>query len=187
MNIGTQDDRPVHNMKLIIGLGNPGKKYETTRHNVGFLILDKLISNIQYPIFKLDKKLKSEISKKPGSNLIIAKPQTFMNESGVAVRALCDFYKIKPADVIVVHDDKDIPLGEYKIQTNRGPAGHNGVISIITHLGTQDFTRVRVGIKTDKKIDDTANFVLDKFSKAEIKILDEVIKKVVKEIKILIV
>jgi len=170
-------------MKLVVGLGNPGKKYETTRHNVGFLVLDKLTSD-----WKENKKanalcVKTKIN---GKDVVLAKPQTFMNESGVAVRALCDFYKIKPTDVIVVHDDKDIPLCEYKIQTNRGPAGHNGVISIITHLGTQNFTRIRIGIKTDRKIDDTANFVLDKFSKAEIKILNEVIENVLKEIKILI-
>ncbi|MFA7653768.1 MAG: aminoacyl-tRNA hydrolase [Candidatus Magasanikbacteria bacterium] len=166
-------------MKLIVGLGNPGKKYEKTRHNAGFLVLDKLINNEQLTINQT-KKLRSEVAK--NKNFILAKPQTFMNESGLAVQALVNFYKIKPEDIIVIHDDKDIPLGEYKIQTNRGPAGHNGIKSIIEHLGTQNFRRVRVGIATPEmdKYEDKANFVLEKFSKEELKILNEVMEKIIK-------
>ena len=169
-------------MKLVIGLGNPGKKFEKTRHNAGFLVVDKLISKEQIAISKLTK-LKSEVAK--NNSTVFAKPQTFMNESGVAVRALVDFYKLKPADIIVVHDDKDIPLGEYKIQTNRGSAGHNGVKSIIEHLGTQNFTRVRVGIATAEmdKYDDKADFVLGKFGKDEMKVLDGVMEEIIKSIK----
>jgi len=172
-------------MKLIIGLGNPGKKFEKTRHNVGFVVCDAIINNEQLTINKTIK-LHSEVVK--NKNFIIAKPTTFMNESGVTVRALVDFYKLKPSDLIVIHDDKDIPLGEYKIQTDRGSAGHNGIKSIIEHLGTQNFTRVRVGIATAEmdKYEDKADFVLGKFSKDEQKILADVIEKVVEEVKHLI-
>ncbi|MDD4477283.1 MAG: aminoacyl-tRNA hydrolase [Patescibacteria group bacterium] len=173
-------------MKLIIGLGNPGKKYERTRHNAGFAVVEKIISDLSSAngtvlSFKQNKKLNAEISEHilNGKKIIFAKPQTFMNDSGVSARAITDFYKIKTIDLIVVHDDKDIPLGEYRIQTNRGPAGHNGVKSIIEHLGTKDFSRVRVGIaaeKTDKK--DTADFVLEKFNKEEKNILDKTIKEI---------
>ncbi|MEK7213460.1 MAG: aminoacyl-tRNA hydrolase [Patescibacteria group bacterium] len=171
-------------MKLIVGLGNPGKKYAATRHNVGFLVVNKLALALGLPEFKMDKKFKAEISPGASKNkIVIAKPQTFMNESGGAVRALADFYKIKPSEIIVIHDDKDIPIGEYKVQTNRGPAGHNGVISLISHLGTQNFTRARVGIKPAKEIKDTADFVLAKFTKEEQKALEEVIDKVITDIK----
>lgn len=174
-------------MKLIVGLGNPETDYQTTRHNTGFLAVDSLISNTQYPIIlKMDKKNnalvgKGEINKK---RVIIAKPLTYMNNSGIAVRALMDFYKIKPADLIVIHDDKDIPLGETRVQTDRGPAGHNGVKSIIEHLGTQNFTRIRVGVAPAEpnKIKDTGNFVLGKFTAEEKKVLNKVIENVIKKI-----
>lgn len=172
-------------MKLIIGLGNPGKTYERTRHNIGFVVADKITYKILNTKYKLQKKSNSELAEATidGVKIILAKPLTFMNESGVAVRALLDFYKLKPTDIIVVHDDKDIPLGEYKIQTNRGPAGHNGVKSMIEHLGTQNFTRVRIGIATLEmdKYEDKADFVLGKFGKDEMKTLDEVMDKVMEE------
>ena len=187
-------------MKLIIGLGNPGKKYENTRHNVGFIIADAIISNFQFPIFKTDKKTNAEISKGEidGKRALVAKPATFMNDSGTPTQALLSFYKLTPADLIVIHDDKDILLGETRMQTGRGSAGHNGINSIIEHLGTKDFLRVRVGIApsptkerdggevSSRPIADTANFVLSKFTKEEQKILKDVIKNVVEEIKKLI-
>ncbi len=106
----------------------------------------------------------------------------------MAVRALMDFYKLKPENLIVIHDDKDIPLGEIRVQTNRGPAGHNGVKSIIEHLGTQNFMRIRVGVApgSQDKIKDTANFVLGKFTAAELKKLKKIIENIVKEIEALI-
>ncbi len=176
-------------MKLIIGLGNPGKEYQNTRHNVGFLFADALISNIQYPISKLDKQINAEIVKGTldKKRIIVAKPQTYMNNSGVAVQALINFYKLKPSHLIIIHDDKDIPFGEFKIQTNRGAAGHKGIQSIIDQLGTKDFTRVRVGVAPQNKIiRDTAEFVLGKFTKEEQKLLTEVIIRVVEELKNLV-
>lgn len=176
-------------MKLIIGLGNPEKKYENTRHNAGFLAIDKLSAKYELPTPIFDKKtntliIKGEINKK---RTLLAKPQTYMNDSGAAARALLDFYKLKPKDLIVIHDDKDIRLGETRIQTNRGPAGHNGVKSIIAHLGTQDFTRVRIGIASGKnKIKDTANFVLKKFTAEEKTILNKAMTNAIDEINKLI-
>jgi len=172
-------------MKLIIGLGNPGKEYENTRHNAGFVVCERIINNEQLTINKATK-LHCNIAK--SKNFIVAMPTTFMNESGVAVHAAMDFYKLKPQDIIVIHDDKDIPLGEFRIQTDRSAAGHNGVKSIIEHLGTQSFTRVRVGVATAemKNYADTADFVLGHFGKEEKKILGEVIVKITEEMKRLI-
>ncbi len=170
-------------MKLIVGLGNPGKEYERTRHNVGWLVVDKLINNEQLTI---NKKINSEILKTTveKKRLVVAKPQTYMNNSGAAVQALLNFYKLTPADLIVIHDDKDISLGEFRVHTNRGAAGHNGVLSIIEQLGTKDFLRIRTGVApANKKIADTTNFVLGKFTKEEQEIIYGVIEKVVDEIR----
>ncbi|MFA5127849.1 MAG: aminoacyl-tRNA hydrolase [Patescibacteria group bacterium] len=170
-------------MKLIIGLGNPGKEYVNTRHNAGFMALDYLADKLGASFTK-NNKFNAEIaeSKLGQEKAILAKPLTFMNESGRAVRAICDFYKISPSDVLVIHDDKDITLGESKTQTNRTSAGHNGVESIIGHLGTQEFTRLRLGIKSPTDIMDTADFVLGKFTTEEKNILVEVIKKEIEKI-----
>ena len=176
-------------MYLIVGLGNPGKTYEKTRHNVGFIILDNLYEKLaEYGISKweLSKKFNAEICGATINNqkIILAKPMTFMNESGIAVQLLSHFYKLTPQDLIVIHDDKDLPLGEIKIQTDRGDAGHNGIKSIIEHLGTKNFQRIRVGIASDnpKKMSDTAKFVLDKFAFSERKKVSEVIEQATEEI-----
>lgn len=176
-------------MKLIIGLGNPGKKYEKTRHNVGFMILDALkekLSEYQISNWELSKKFNAEICgcTIKGEKIILVKPQTFMNESGVAVSLIGHFYKLAPKDLIVVHDDKDLKLGEVKAQVDRGHAGHNGVRSIIEHLNTQNFLRVRVGVASDneKKMQNTADFVLGKFGLLERSKVKEVIQKSVDEV-----
>lgn len=176
-------------MKLIIGLGNPEPEHVDPRHNAGFLVIDKLVQNLETNT-SFDKKANAEVFKTTinKKRAILAKPLTYMNNSGAAVRALMDFYKIKLENLIVIHDDKDIPLGETRIQIDRGPAGHNGIKSIIEHLGTQNFARIRVGVAPDKqeKIKDTAGFVLGKFTAAEMKALKKVIENVAKEIETLI-
>lgn len=151
-------------MILIVGLGNPGKKYKKTRHNVGHLLID------EFPKRR---------------NFIIAKPQTFMNESGKAVKALVKFYKIKLESLWVVHDDIDLPIGTIRISKNRGAAGHKGVQSIIKELKTKDFWRIRIGIqpKTGKP-KNVEKFVLQKFEKEEEKILKGAIKEAIKEIEL---
>jgi PTH1 family peptidyl-tRNA hydrolase len=172
-------------MYLIVGLGNPEPEYTTTRHNTGFLVIDKLLTDSDAKT-KFDKKANAEVVKTTldKKRVLLAKPLTYMNNSGMAVRALMDFYKLKPEDLIVIHDDKDIPLGETRVQTDRGPAGHNGVKSIIEHLGTQNFLRIRVGVAPDSqdKIKDTANFVLGKFTAGELKKLKKVFENIAKEL-----
>lgn len=173
-------------MKIIVGLGNPETRYENTRHNAGFLIIDKLASRFEFPSAIFDKKTNSQIIKGEINNkrVILAKPQTYMNSSGLATQALLAFYKLKPEDLIVIHDDKDIPLGETRVQTNRGPAGHNGIKSIIEQLGTQNFMRIRVGVApaAQESIADTASFVLGKFTAEEKKILSKTTEHIIQEL-----
>ena len=140
-------------MKVIVGLGNPGKKYENTRHNVGFLAMDRIVNKMAKRdikiVFKLDKKFEAETAKvKLGSeDIVLVKPQTFMNLSGKAVKKIVDFYKIDTEkDLIVVYDDVDIPLGKTRIRSEGSSAGHKGLQSIIDELGTDRFIRVRIGI-----------------------------------------
>lgn len=161
-------------MIIIIGLGNPGKEYTNTRHNIGFDVVDEIAKENNFPDFKLSKKFDALISKE--ASLVLVKPQTFMNLSGKSVRAISSFYK--PNELIVIQDDIDLKIGEVRIVKNRGSAGHKGIESIIKELGTKDFTRVRVGIQPEKgKPEDVERFVLGKFKEREI------IKKVVEEIK----
>lgn len=161
-------------MILIIGLGNPGRKFQETRHNPGWLVLDLLQKkwNKEYGFseWKKEKKFKAEISKGEVNNkkMILAKPLTFMNLSGQAVKSLISYYKIKPKDLIVVHDDVDLALGVNRIVKNRGSAGHKGVESIISYLKTKNFLRFRIGFKPkDRKIKNLNKYVLNKFSQKE--------------------
>ena len=165
-------------MKLIIGLGNPGEKYEKTRHNTGFLAIDKIADNFQFPSSEFHRTFNAEISEDMinSEKVILVKPQTFMNNSGVTVKAMLDYYGIGIENIIVIHDDLDITIGEYKISKNRGSAGHRGVQSIMSYLGTEDFTRVRIGIginykglavlfeEDDRKKIPIEKFVLQRFS-----------------------
>ncbi len=170
---------------LMVGLGNPGHEYEKNRHNIGFVVADKAISNFHPPaggpISKLNNKLKAEITTGlwRGRKIIIAKPQTFMNRSGESVALAARFYKIKPENIWVIHDDLDLPLGKIKIQNDRSAAGHKGVQSIIECLGTRDFVRFRLGIgrPTGKKT--VEQYVLEPFGKTEQKTLSDVLEKTI--------
>ncbi|MBU1179584.1 aminoacyl-tRNA hydrolase [Patescibacteria group bacterium] len=167
-------------MKLIIGLGNPGQKYEKTRHNVGFMSVDFLQKKIDAPEFKFNKKCKAEISKADG--IILAKPQTFMNNSGEAVSKLLSFYKIEPEKIIVIHDDLDLELGKLRESKNRGSAGHNGAQSIIDGLGTKNFTRIRIGIGRPPIKIPPESYVLQKFEKEELAAIKNVFEKILEKI-----
>lgn len=163
-------------MKIIAGLGNPGKQYEHTRHNAGLMAVDYLAAELKLPIFNLENKFKAEVAATAlgREKVIFVKPQIFMNDSGLAIAPLTRFYKVKPEDLLIIHDDKDIPLGEMRCQTGRGSAGHNGVQSVIDHLGSKNFTRIRIGVASDKmEKTDAADFVLSKFGKQEIKIIEK--------------
>jgi len=167
-------------MLLIVGLGNPGRKYENTRHNIGSKVVNELkVLNLR--------------------NTILAKPSTFMNESGMAVKNLLRTHHLKPNNLIVVHDDIDLPIGKIRIVKNRGAAGHKGVESIIKELKTKDFIRFRIGICPNPEKPSTraklgaglvphrnkisgAGFVLEKFNKKEEKLVEEIIKETVEAI-----
>ena len=190
-------------MKLVVGLGNSGKKYVGTRHNTGFLVVDRLRFRISQepeklgkgegrfsasdPKLRFRKRLESEVLRV--GNLVLAKPQTFMNRSGEAVGKLVGFYKISPKELYVVHDDLDIELGSYKIGFGKGPRQHNGLRSIYEYLGTREFWHVRVGIESRKQETGNRNkrivgevYVLQKFTRKEEKVINEVIDRVIEEL-----
>ncbi len=170
---------------LIAGLGNPGKKYEKTRHNAGFLAADFLRKHFELPAWKLSKKHNAFVSigEINGKKIILAKPQTCMNSSGSAVRSLMRLYGLGEESLVVLHDDIDIPFGKIKISANSGSAGHHGVESVIEFLGTRNFTRVRVGIQPDQsKPDAVEEFVLQKFSQEELDALQTVFDSLPKKI-----
>jgi len=134
-------------MKLVVGLGNPGKKYQATRHNAGFWWVDR-IAHVERAIFRRETRFHGEAAKAMTSagDLWLLKPETFMNESGRAVAALADYYKIAPKEILVAHDELDLPPGGAKLKFGGGLSGHNGLKSIAASLGTQDFWRLRIGI-----------------------------------------
>ena len=170
-------------MKLVVGLGNPERKYVNTRHNLGFEVLDELTRKLNLVDWVKEDKFKSELIKT--TELILAKPQTFMNNSGIAVRQLADYYKIAPEDIIVVYDELDLPLGKIKVRLGGAAAGHHGVESIINTLGTDQFIRVRLGI-SNLKIRSAEKFVLEPFLHTEKAQVKHMIKQAIKALDILL-
>jgi len=182
-------------MRLVVGLGNPGEKYKDTRHNLGFVVVDKLAQKIfKYPNYQI---IEWKESKKFACYLlhttdhILVKSTTFMNESGKAVSSLTNFYKLPSTDIYVVHDDLDIKLGEYKIQLGVGPKVHGGINSIEQELGTKEFWRVRLGIDNRNNELGIMNkelrikgedYVLQNFTNEEKEIRDRVVEKIVGEL-----
>lgn len=168
-------------MFLITGLGNPGEKYKNTRHNVGFLVIDEIAKNLSTTSIN-NSNFKSITLKATNKNInqILAKPQTFMNLSGESVLSIADYYGIENSEIIVVHDDLDLPFGSVKFKIGGGHGGHNGLRSIDSHIG-QDYIRVRIGIgkPTNKEV---ADYVLSDFSKEETNKLQDIISHVVKAI-----
>ena len=158
-------------MKLIVGLGNPGKAYKDTRHNVGFMFVDNIASKLQLS-FSLDKAKKCEIAQTTylGEKVIFIKPQTYMNLSGDSVVVVKNYYKIELEDILVIYDDLDLETGKIRIRPNGSSGGHKGIQSIINNLGTQNIKRVRIGI--DKvSSDKTVDYVIGNFSKDEKEII----------------
>lgn len=176
-------------MVLITGLGNLGEKYKRTRHNIGFRALDRFQRENDFPDFKFSKKFNALISKKDigKKKIILAKPQTFMNKSGQAVKKITTYYSLPTINLIVVHDDIDLPLGKIRISKKRGSAGHKGIESIIKELGTKNFVRLRVGIKNQElRIKNMEKFVLKNFTKEEEKTVGKIIKKSCSALKIIL-
>jgi len=169
-------------MKLIIGLGNPEKEYQKTRHNLGWRTIDCLAEEIGIKDFKKEKKFSAlvAIGEFAGQKIALAKPLDYMNNSGQSVGAISDYFKIPPSDIIVVHDEIDLLIGEIKLQEKISSAGHKGVQSVIDRLKTNEFKRVRLGIKpTQEIVQPVEDFVLDKFSQDEENIIEQEIKKAV--------
>jgi peptidyl-tRNA hydrolase, PTH1 family len=166
---------------LIIGLGNPGEKYQKTRHNIGFRVLDLLLGDFNQTTtspFVFNKKINGEIAKVTGGEkLYLLKPSSFMNLSGIPVVAAMNYFEIDVENIIVIHDDIDLPLGQIRLSKNSGDGGHNGIKSIIKQLGSKDFTRLKIGISTElsKKSIATEKFVLGKFSPEEDVLLEKII------------
>jgi PTH1 family peptidyl-tRNA hydrolase len=168
--------------QLIVGLGNPGAKYDRTRHNVGFMLVDELACSWQISLAD-HKKFQGLFGEGIGPHrdkIRLLKPQTYMNLSGQSIRAVVDWYKLSPESVLVVYDDMDLPLGRLRLRLSGSAGGHNGIKSTISHLGTQNFPRLRIGIgkpKTAAPEDkDTVSHVLGQFSKAETEVLNEVLR-----------
>lgn len=156
-------------MKLIVGLGNPGKEYENTRHNVGFMVVDHYINDTNW-----QKKFDGlyQILNIANEKVLFLKPTTFMNNSGISVVQASKYYDIDPSDILVIQDDMDIEFGRHKIKKDSSSGGHNGIKSIIASLNTNSFARLKIGISHDKN-KDTINYVLGKFSKEEMNTLNE--------------
>lgn len=193
-------------MKLIIGLGNPGEKYTQTRHNVGFIILDEIQKKLEFSEFEFNKKFNALISEKnitpsegekqsllsklfstsKQEKIILVKPQTFMNNSGECVRAIFDFYKLSPRDLVILNDDLDILIGKYKISADSSARGHNGVQSIIDHIGTQDIKRIKIGVEKSEgrasRQTPGEQFVLDNFTSDELTQVTSLTDQIISEI-----
>lgn len=165
-------------IKLIVGLGNPGREYEATRHNAGFWWVDEL-ARINKINLKADNKFHGLAARATlqGHELHLLEPQTFMNVSGRSVGALAQFYKIEPAQILVVHDELDLPPGSAKLKLGGGHGGHNGLKDIIAHLGTKEFWRLRIGIGHPGDRAEVINFVLNAPRKEEQMLIDEAMRR----------
>lgn len=165
--------------RLIVGLGNPGREYKNTRHNLGFLVLDHLVKRHDTSFDKRSMKAKWTVMMGNDEKVILAKPQTFVNLSGQSIRALLNYFDLTEKELAVVHDDLDLPLGKVRKKNGGGSGGHNGLKSIIEELGTGEFSRIRIGIGRPPGKKDPAKFVLEPFLKDEQEEIDLAIERAV--------
>jgi len=174
-------------VKIIVGLGNPGIQYQFTPHNLGFLAIDRIANEIDVDIRNRQCRALTARAVIGSETVLLAKPETFMNLSGVSVRELASKYEIRPEeDLIVIQDELDFPLGTLRIHTRRSSAGHNGVESIINALGTKDFLRIRMGVAPDYKIEDGMSYLLAPFRKTQLKVVDPVLDTAVEAVKVIL-
>lgn len=172
-------------MYIIVGLGNPGRKYENTRHNLGFITIDRLASKHDIKVDKIKFKALVGDGRIAGQKVLLVKPQTYMNLSGESVREVANFYKVDPNEIIVIYDDLDLPLGNLRIRKSGSAGTHNGMKSVVYQLKNDQFPRVRIGIgqNGDKDIID---FVIGGFRKEEVPILEDTVDKAVMAIESMI-
>jgi PTH1 family peptidyl-tRNA hydrolase len=174
-------------VKLIVGLGNPGEEYELTPHNLGFLVVDRIASDRGVEIRNRQCRALTARIQVGDELVLLAKPETYMNLSGLSVRELVAEYEAKPeSDLIVIQDELDFPLGKLRIHTRRSSAGHNGIESIIGALGTQDFLRIRMGVAPERKVEDAQSYLLAPFRKADLKVVDGMIDTAVEVAKVIL-
>ena len=164
-------------MKLIVGLGNPGKQYDKTRHNIGFEVIDTLSERLGIPLNQSKHKGLYGVGHVRGEKVYLLKPLTYMNLSGESVRAVMDYYDIDLKDLIVIYDDLDLPVGKIRLRQKGSAGGHNGIKSIIAHVGSQEFNRIRVGINRPSDGTSITNYVLGRFTAEEQEILRDVVVK----------
>ena len=174
-------------MKLIVGLGNPGIEYQFTPHNVGYLAIDRIANNLGVEIRNRQCRALTARAVIAGQPVILAKPETFMNLSGLSVRELVAEYQADvKSDLIVIYDELDLPLGTIRIRQRGSSAGHNGMESILGALGTDEFLRIRLGIAPDRKVADSVKFVLTPFRKAQLKVVDEVLDMAAETVEVIL-
>ena len=174
-------------MKLIVGLGNPGIEYQFTPHNLGFLAVDRIAGTLGVEVRNRQCRALTARAVVGSETVLLAKPETFMNLSGVSVRELVEEYEAKPeSDLIVIQDELDFPLGTLRIHTRRSSAGHNGIESIIGALGTQDFLRIRIGVAPDRKVGDGAEYLLSPMKKKELAVVDEILDTAEDAVKVIL-
>ena len=174
-------------MKLIVGLGNPGIEYQFTPHNLGFLAIDRIATECGVEMRNRQCRALTVRAEVAGEQVLLAKPETFMNLSGMSVRELVIKHEIRPeSDLIVIYDELDFPLGMIRIRQRGSSAGHNGMKSIIGALGTQEFLRIRLGIAPERKILDGVKFVLTPFRKAQLKKVDEILDNAAEAVKVIL-
>jgi PTH1 family peptidyl-tRNA hydrolase len=174
-------------VKLIVGLGNPGIEYQFTPHNLGFLTIDTLANQLGVEVRNRQARSLTARAAIGSEQVLLVKPETYMNLSGLAVRELVSKYEVRPeTDVIVVYDELDLPLGSIRVRQRGSSAGHNGMESIIGALGTQEFLRIRLGIAPERKIVDGVKYVLTPFRKAQLKVVDEVLDRAAEAVRVIV-
>jgi PTH1 family peptidyl-tRNA hydrolase len=174
-------------VKLIVGLGNPGVEYAFTPHNLGFLAVDRIANECGVEIRNRQCRALTARVVIGSETVLLAKPETFMNLSGIAVRELVEKNDVRPeADLIVIQDELDFPLGTLRIHTRRSSAGHNGIESVIGALGTQDFLRIRIGVAPERTISDGMSYLLSPLRKAELEVVDRVLDAAVEAVKVIL-
>jgi len=166
-------------MVMVVGLGNPGREYRDTRHNIGFMVIDSLAEKFDIKLSRVQNKAITGSGNREGARIILVKPQTFMNLSGQAVASLVRFYKIQNENLIVAHDDVDLPFGTIRMRPGGGSAGQKGIASIINLMGTQDFARLRMGVGRPPGRMDAASYVLQSFSEKDKEILNPFLDRAV--------
>ncbi|MBE1556181.1 aminoacyl-tRNA hydrolase [Sporosarcina limicola] len=164
-------------MKMIIGLGNPGKQYEKTRHNVGFHVIDELCNRLSAPAMQSKFNGMYTVVHRPEGKVMLVKPLTYMNLSGECIRPLMDYYGVDVGDIVVIYDDLDLAPGSIRLRQKGSAGGHNGMKSLIAHLETDNFNRIRIGVGRPTGGMKVPDYVLSSFSKDEVPVINEVVKK----------